>query len=104
MSIGCARTWRGDHQYLVAQLRPLTAVGCETVYEKEGLGEDASRLQVKAMLACLEPADILVAWKLNKSPCFRSDLLPTPAMVDAAGADFGSIIEATDTTTGRGSE
>jgi DNA invertase Pin-like site-specific DNA recombinase len=102
MQIGYARISRGDHQDLAPQLRTLTDAGCEKVYEEEASGADAARPQLKALLARLEPGDVLTVWKLDRLSRSLSDLLLTLAKVEAAGAGFRSITEAIDTTTAAG--
>jgi DNA invertase Pin-like site-specific DNA recombinase len=102
MQIGYARISRGDHQDLAAQLRTLTEAGCEKVYEEEASGADTTRAQLKALLASLQPDDVLVVWKLDRLSRSLSDLLLTLAKVNAAGAGFRSITEAIDTTTAAG--
>jgi DNA invertase Pin-like site-specific DNA recombinase len=102
MRIGYARISRGDHQDLAAQIRTLSEAGCEKVYEEEASGADTRRPQLRALLASLQPGDVLAVWKLDRLSRSLSDLLLTLAKIDAAGAGFRSLTEAIDTTTAAG--
>jgi DNA invertase Pin-like site-specific DNA recombinase len=102
MQIGYARISRGDHQDLAAQLRTLTEAGCAEIFREEASGADTARPQLKALLARLQPGDVLTVWKLDRLSRSLSDLLLTLAKIEAAGAGFRSLTEAIDTTTAAG--
>ena len=102
MQLGYARISRGDHQDLAAQLRTLTEAGCHEVFKEEASGADASRPELRALIARLQPGDVLTVWKLDRLSRSLSDLLLLLTKVEAAGAGFRSLTEAIDTTTPAG--
>jgi DNA invertase Pin-like site-specific DNA recombinase len=102
MLFGYARVSRGDHQDVAAQLRILTEAGCTEIFREEASGANAARPQLKALLARLQPDDVLVVWKLDRLSRSLADLLAILAKIETAGAGFRSLTEAIDTTSAAG--
>ncbi len=100
--IGYARVSKGDEQSNAAQLRALTAAGCQRVFEETASGGRWDRPVLQDMLKQLRDGDVIVVWKLDRLTRSLKDLLHLIERIKLAGAGFRSLTEAIDTTTPAG--
>ena len=100
--IGYARVSKGDDQSNAAQLRALTAAGCQRVFEETASGGRWDRPVLQDMLKQLRDGDVIVVWKLDRLTRSLKDLLHLIERIKLAGAGFRSLTEAIDTTTPAG--
>jgi DNA invertase Pin-like site-specific DNA recombinase len=100
--IGYARI-STDEQNLALQLDALSAAGCETVYQDEGLsGSAMKRPGLELALAALKPGYALVVWKLDRLGRSLSHLIEIIDTLGKNGVGFQSLSESIDTTTAGG--
>jgi len=100
--IGYARVSKGDEQSNAAQLRALTAAGCQRVFEEAASGGRWDRPVLQDMLKQLRDGDVIIVWKLDRLTRSLKDLLHLIERIKLAGAGFRSLTEAIDTTTPAG--
>lgn len=92
-----------DGQLLDAQCEALAAAGCAAVFQEKISGARADRPQLRAMIAALQPGDVVVVTRLDRLARSTRDLLNVLAEIAAAGATFKSLGDAwADTTTPHG--
>lgn len=102
MKIGYARVSTAD-QNLDLQIDALTAVGCDCIYQDEGISAVASeRPEFSAALGGLKQGDTLVIWKMDRA--FRSLIHALKVLEDLErrGVEFQSLTDQIDTTTAMG--
>jgi len=93
---------KGDEQSNAAQLRALTAAGCQRVFEEAASGGRWDRPVLQDMLKQLRDGDVIIVWKLDRLTRSLKDLLHLIERIKLAGAGFRSLTEAIDTTTPAG--
>ena len=98
MLLGYARVSKADDQDTAAQVGALKAAGCARVFEERASGGRWDRPELHRLLDQLREGDTLVVWKLDRLSRSLKDLLHILEMIDAAGANFRSLIEAIDTS------
>jgi DNA invertase Pin-like site-specific DNA recombinase len=102
MRIGYARV-SSDEQNLALQGDALAAVGCESVFEDDGVSGTAMRRPGLAKaLAALDDGDALVVWRLDRLGRSLSHLVTLVADLQKRGCGFVSLTEAIDTTSATG--
>ncbi len=102
MKIGYARV-STDDQNLDLQRDALTAAGCKTIYEDQGIsGASFTRDGLTEALNAVGEGNILVVWKLDRLGRSLGDLIHIMDNLGKAGAGFVSLSEAIDTTTAGG--
>jgi DNA invertase Pin-like site-specific DNA recombinase len=93
-----ARVSKTGDQDTAAQVGALKAAGCTRIYEERASGGRWDRPELHRLLDHLREGDALVVWKLDRLSRSLKDLLHILEMIDAAGANFRSLIEAIDTS------
>lgn len=102
MKIGYARV-SSDTQNLDLQRDALTACGCTSLYEDDGVtGDVARRPGLDQALAALAPGDVLVTWRLDRLGRSLPHLIHLVETLQARGCEFVSLTEAIDTTSAGG--
>jgi len=102
MIIGYARVSKVEDQDTAAQLRALTNVGAERIFEETASGGRWDRPELHRALDFLREGDVLAVWKLDRLSRSLKDLLSIMDKIEGKGADFKSLTEAIDTTTPAG--
>lgn len=104
MIVGYARTSTTEQKAgLAAQLRDLTAHGCEKVFQEEVSSVDTDRrLQLEAALDFLREGDVLVVTKLDRLARSVKHLLDITERLAAKGASLRIIGMGIDTGTPNG--
>lgn len=100
--IGYARV-STQEQNLDLQLDALEQIGCDQVFEDQGISATAKhRPGFETALGVLKPGDTFVIWKLDRA--FRSahDALATLEKFEASGIAFHCITEPIETRTAMG--
>ena len=92
-----------DGQTLDAQVAQLKVAGAERVFQEKVSGAKQERVQLKKLLARLEPEDVLLVTRLDRLARSTRDLLNILGTVTEKGAAFRSLADAwADTTTAHG--
>ena len=92
-----------DGQSVDAQVKQLKAAGVKKVYRETASGAKADRLQLRRVLAALEPGDVLMVTHLDRLARSTRDLLNILAAIGDQKAGFRSLGDAwADTTTAHG--
>jgi DNA invertase Pin-like site-specific DNA recombinase len=99
---GYARVSTAD-QHPEIQENALKEAGCERIWTDHGVsGKLASRPQLDACLAALQPGDTLVVWKLDRLGRSVQHLVTVINDLQERKVGFKSLTEALDTTTNGG--
>lgn len=101
MQYGYARV-STRHQETSLQLDALHAAGITNIHQEKA-SSVGNRPQLEALIAKLQPGDVLVFYKLDRVARSLRDLLGIIEQVEAAGACIRSLTEPLDTTTPMGS-
>ena len=102
MIYGYARVSTGG-QSVDAQVRQLTAAGCDKVHQETASGAKAERAQLCRLVTALKPGDVLLVTRLDRLARSTRDLLNLLAAVTDKGAGFRSLADGwADTTTPHG--
>lgn len=101
MQYGYARV-STRHQETSLQLDALHAAGITNIHQEKA-SSVGTRPQLEALIAKLQPGDVLVFYKLDRVARSLRDLLGIIEQVEAAGACIRSLTEPLDTTTPMGS-
>lgn len=101
MQYGYARV-STRHQETSLQLDALHAAGITNIHHEKA-SSVGNRPQLEALIAKLQPGDVLVFYKLDRVARSLRDLLGIIEQVEAAGACIRSLTEPLDTTTPMGS-
>jgi DNA invertase Pin-like site-specific DNA recombinase len=100
--VGYARVSTGE-QNLGLQRDALEAVGCEVVYQDEGVsGITVARDGLAQALGALAAGDVLVVWKLDRLGRSLGFLCELVERLGKQGAGFQSLTDGIDTTTSSG--
>src|SRR3954467_12142059 len=98
MLLGYARVSKSDDtQDTTAQVSALRSAGCKHVFEDKASGGRWDRPKLHRLLDQLRTGDTLVVWKLDRLSRSLKDLLHILERVEARGARFRSLTEATAT-------
>lgn len=90
-------------QHPELQENALRQAGCEKIWTDHGVsGKLASRPQLDACLAALQPGDTLVVWRLDRLGRSVQHLVTLINDLEERKAGFKSLTEALDTTTNGG--
>ncbi|MEL6159896.1 MAG: recombinase family protein [Cyanobacteria bacterium J06627_32] len=104
MKIGYARVSTAD-QNIELQTDALKEAGCEKIFSDRGVsGAKAERPGLEKTLDHIRKKDTLVIWKLDRLGRSLSDLLSIVDGLKERGANFASIQDGFDTSTGPLSE
>lgn len=101
MRYGYARVSTDEHK-THSQMDALAAAGCQEVFEEKRSGGTMARPLLLAMLARLQPGDVVVVYKMDRIARSLRDLMTIQERIHAAGADFKSLTEVIDTTSPAG--
>lgn len=102
MNIGYARV-STEEQNLDLQRQALEAVGCEHIYEDQGVsGAAVERPGLASALARAQGGDVLVVWKLDRLGRSLPQLVEVIDSLRQAGIGFQSLQEQIDTTSAGG--
>ena len=101
MRIGYARV-STEEQKTHAQIDALKAAGCDQIVEEKRSGGSMARPLLLAILASLQPGDVVVVYKMDRIARSLRDLMTIQERIHAAGADFKSLTEVIDTTSPAG--
>jgi len=102
MKIGCARVSTGE-QNLGLQRDALEEVGCEIIYQDEGIsGIAIERDGLTQVLSAIGTGDTLVVWKLDRLGRSLGFLCELVERLGKQGAGFQSLTDGIDTTTHSG--
>lgn len=101
MQYGYARV-STRHQETSLQLDALHAAGITNIHQEKA-SSVGNRPQLEALIAKLQPGDVLVFYKLDRVARSLRDLLGIIEQVEQAGACIRSLTEPLDTTTPMGS-
>lgn len=99
--IGYARVSTNDRE-TATQVAALKAAGCKRIFREKASGGRWDRPELQWLLDQLRESDALVVWKLDRLPRSLRDVLTIMERLAEAGAGFGSLTEAIDTTTPAG--
>lgn len=100
--IGYARI-STEEQNLALQLDALNVIGCETIYQDEGIsGAALKRPGLEQALTTLQSGDVLIVWKLDRLGRSLSHLIEVIDQLGKNGVGFQSLSESIDTTTAGG--
>lgn len=91
--LGYARITSPDRSRLALQHDALAAVGCERIFTDTTPAAGAPQPQLEAVLAALEPKDLLVVWSIDRLAHSLTHLLRTATRITDAGAGLWSITE-----------
>jgi DNA invertase Pin-like site-specific DNA recombinase len=95
--LGYARVSSGD-QNPQLQIDALTAAGC-AVHMETGSGARTDRPVLAALLAGMQPGDILVSWKFDRIGRDAWHLLSLVRELEARGCVYRSLTEGLDSST-----
>lgn len=87
------------------QFDALTRAGCNEIHLEQGVSGTvaaANRPVFRKVLACIEPGDTLVVWRLDRLGRSLIDLEHTITALKDRGIGFKSVTESIDTTTAVG--
>lgn len=102
MKIGYMRV-STDEQHLDLQRQALEAVGCERIFEDQGVsGAARERKGLTKALRAAKQGDILVVWKLDRLGRSLPHLIETITKLRDKGIGFQSLQEQIDTTSAGG--
>lgn len=103
MKIGYARTSTIDQKAgLEAQLRDLTKLGCDKVFQEQLSSVDAKRTQLEAAIDYCRDGDVLVCTKLDRLARSVADVVAIEARLKAKEASLLILDPAMDTSTPAG--
>jgi DNA invertase Pin-like site-specific DNA recombinase len=97
MLIGYARVSRGDTQEVEAQVKALTAAGCQKIFKEEASGGRWDRPELHRLLDQLRDGDTVTVWKLDRLSRSLKDLIAILERIEQAGASFQSLTEHVET-------
>jgi DNA invertase Pin-like site-specific DNA recombinase len=100
--LGYVRIFKGDEQSNALQTKALSSAGCRRIFEETASGGRWDRPELHRMLDQLREGDVVVVWNLDRLSRSLKDVLHIMERIGDAGAGFGSITEAIDTTTPAG--
>jgi DNA invertase Pin-like site-specific DNA recombinase len=100
--LGYVRIFKGDEQSNALQTKALSSAGCRRIFEETASGGRWDRPELHRMLDQLCEGDVVVVWNLDRLSRSLKDVLHIMERIGDAGAGFGSITEAIDTTTPAG--
>ncbi len=101
MFIGYVRVSTTD-QNLDLQLKALSDVGCEKIFEDKLSGSKAIRPGLDKALEILRPGDSLVVWKLDRLGRSVKHLVDLVAKLEKQQVNFKSLTDSIDTTSPSG--
>lgn len=100
--LGYARVSTVD-QSLALQINALNSAGCEQIYRDEGIsGATAERPGLNALIADLQPGDMLVVWRLDRLGRSLLNLVALINTLAQKGVEFRSLTENIDTSSAGG--
>ena len=99
--IGYARVSTED-QELRLQLDALEQAGCTNIWQEKRSATRGKRPELDKAIADLMPGDTLVVWKLDRLARNARELYDRLDAINAAGAQFKSLLEQFDFTTAMG--
>ena len=103
MKVGYGRTSTLEQQAgLDAQIRDLTAAGCEKIFTEQVSAVAAKRPQLEAALDFIREGDTLIVSKLDRLARSTQHLLDITDRVKAKGADLSILNLGADTSTATG--
>lgn len=103
MKVGYARTSTVKQEAgLEAQLRDLTAYGCEKIFSEQLSSVDAQREQLEAAIEFVREGDVLVVTKLDRLARSVADLVDLERRLNAKGVGLVIQNPGMDTTTPSG--
>jgi DNA invertase Pin-like site-specific DNA recombinase len=86
-------------QTLEAQVEALKAAGCNKTFRETATGKNAERPQLKALIAKLQPGDLVLTTFLDRLSRDVTDTFVIVRQIEQAGAHYKSLGEpAADTT------
>lgn len=101
MLIGYARVSTQD-QHLDLQLKPLTDVGCEKIFQDKVSGKKLEKTGLIEAISHLRKGDTLVVWKLDRLGRSTKQLVTLIDQLNKQGIQFKSITDSIDTSTPSG--
>lgn len=81
-----------DGQSVEAQANQLTAAGCDKIFREIASGAKTDRAQLRRMVGCLAPGDIVMVTRLDRLARSTHDLLNTLATISAKEVGFRSSV------------
>lgn len=101
--IGYARTSTLDQTYgLDAQLRDLTAAGCEKIFQEQVSSVDKSRPELERALDYVREGDVFVVTKLDRLARSMADLVKLRDALQSKGVTLKVLALGIDTSTPTG--
>ncbi len=101
MKIGYARV-STQEQNLDLQIKALTEIGCNTIYQEKASGAQRDRPELMAALNYMREGDTLVVWKLDRLARSLKQLIETIEKIERRNMSLVSVTENIDTTTSTG--